>query len=193
MRVSHLGLCLILAACGPSAAIKRPDSQTRSVQTSAMHENISGLGRNGDWLVVRGYKVADELVVSVTNTPISHAAILDLDHDRVIESNAKGVHANPLRDFLDKVHRVILIRPVWAEGGAGETAVSRARKLIGKKYDFTGLVGVDNPERYYCSELAIRIYKEFQTKEHQVPLIIEPGHLYLWGTILYDSRPRHWK
>lgn len=41
--------------------------------------------------------------------------------------------------------------------------------------------------------LAVRVYKDFQKKEHQIPLIVEPGHLYLWGTILYDSRPRHWK
>lgn len=97
----------------------------------------------------------------------------------------------PLRDFVDKAHRLLLIRPIWAEKpGAGDEAVKIARKLVGMPYDFLGTVGLDNPHAYYCSELAVAVYKKYITKEDKLPKVIEPGQMYLWGTILYDSRPR---
>ena len=42
------------------------------------------LGRDGDWLVIRGYHASDNLVSSLTNLPFSHAAVLDTDRDEVI-------------------------------------------------------------------------------------------------------------
>ena len=39
--------------------------------------------------------------------------------------------------------------------------------------------------------LAIFIYKRYQNASDQIPKIIEPGQMYLWGQVLYDSRPRN--
>lgn len=63
--------------------------------------------------------------------------------------------------------------------------------FIGKKYDFLGTIGFNNPEHYYCSELAVEIYKPWHTSADRLPDVIKPGELYLWGKILYDSLPRH--
>jgi len=192
MREYILALVLLsLVGCAPPAARLKPDKVIWKQQNQKMLESIESLGQNGDWLVIRGYKTADDFISNVTNAPGSHAAVLDLENRNVIESDATGVHVTKLEKFIQKAHRLILIRPIWAELGA-EKAINKARGLIGKKYDYSGLVGMDNPERYYCSELALKIYRDFQRKEHQIPMVIEPAHLYLWGTILYDSRPRHW-
>jgi hypothetical protein len=47
-----------------------------------------------------------------------------------------------------------------------------------------------NPGRYYCTELAVDIYKPWHGPEDHLPRLIEPGQLYLWGRILYDSLER---
>ena len=84
----------------------------------------------------------------------------------------------------------MVIRPKWARGDNGHRALEIARTKVGGKYDFTGTIGLDIPERYYCSELAVEIYKTWQRPEDHLPNIIEPGQLYLWGRVLYDSFER---
>ena len=186
-------LALQLLGCSSSVVHPPGSKALRQAQSLKIIKKIKSLGHNGDWLVTRGYKAGDKLVTGVTNAPISHVAVLDLDKDQVIEAESKGVHATNLMKFVNKSHRVILIRPVWSVGDAGEAASAKARKLVGKKYDFLGTVGLNIPGAYYCSELAMYVYRKYQSKSDLLPKVIEPGHMYLWGTILFDSRPRHWK
>lgn len=188
-----LGALLVsCAACAHPAASLKPAMELRMSQNVRMQEAVLSQGRNADWLLVRGYKPTDDLVAGLVNAPISHVGVLDLERRQVIEADATGVHATALEEFLDRSHRLILVRPLWSDVGR-ERALEKARGLIGRPYDFLGLAGVDVPERYYCSELAIWVYGEFQRKYHEIPRVIEPANLYLWGTVLYDSRPRHWE
>jgi hypothetical protein len=169
-----------------------PAEDERTAQNQNMVESITGTGQAGDWLVSRGYKFTDQLVATATNTPISHVGVYDKERNLVIEADgAGGVHEKPLADFVNKSHRVILIRPMWAKGQAPQQAIEAARKLVGKKYDFLGTVGLNVSERFYCSELAVYIYKPFMSGKEKLPLTMEPGQLYLWGSVLWDSRPRH--
>jgi hypothetical protein len=178
--------------CVHPAATLKPAADLRASQSVRIIEAVTSLGRDGDWLVVRGYKATDDLIAGVVNAPISHVGVLDLGRREVIEADSSGVHATPLAAFVDHSHRLILVRPIWSDEGR-EAALARARGLVGKAYDFSGLVGLDAPERYYCSELAMRVYADFQREQHDIPRVIEPGFLYLWGSILFDSRPRHWE
>ncbi len=206
IRIHHTGFCKLrplpaslmaivsLLACHGCLAPKPvhpPAADLRARQTDAMLEKVIQLGRNGDWLVIRGYHSTDQLVAAATRTPLSHVAVLDMEKRQVIEAEGKGVHTTPLRAFVDKAHRLLLIRPIWAQKpGAGQEAVAVARKLVGMPYDFLGTVGLDHPHSYYCSELAVKVYKNFITEDDKLPNVMEPGQMYLWGTILYDSRPR---
>lgn len=195
MRLSGPLLVTLLIACAscaaPAAGLKSaPD--LRIAQNGRMLRAVESLGRDGDWLVIRGYKPTDDMIAALVNAPISHVGILDFERRQVIEADATGIHATVLEEFVDHSHRLILVRPIWSDLGR-ERALEKARGLIGRSYDFLGLVGADVPNRYYCSELAIRAYAEFQRPYHEVPRVIEPAHLYLWGTVLYDSRPRHWE
>ncbi len=183
---------LFLQACLPPATIKPPDDAMRARQDTYILERLHALGQNGDWLVSRGYHGTDQLVVTATATPLSHVAVLDLNGQQVIEAESQGVHTTPLVNFVHKSHRILLIRPVWATGDRGDEATSHALRLVGKSYDYLGTVGLNNPNRFYCSELAMHIYHVYQKHGDAIPPIIEPGQMYLWGEVLFDSRPRHW-
>ncbi len=167
-----------------------PDEPLRSEQTEAWYRSVGEVARNGDWLVLRGYHQTDNLVATATNQPFSHVAILDVEHDRVVEAMAEGVRFMDLRDRLHESHHVMVMRPRWSTPVNAEAAIAEARSAVGTPYDMFGTVGVGSGERFYCSELAIHIYRGFFTGDEQLSGVIEPGHMYLWGEILYDSRPR---
>ncbi len=95
-----------------------------------------------------------------------------------------------LEEFVDNAHRVLLIRPKWWTEATGLEAVAQARGALGRKYDFLGTVGLPSKKRFYCSELATWAYTEHHGENEHLPKIIEPGQLYLWGEILFDSGSR---
>ncbi|MEW6330138.1 MAG: YiiX/YebB-like N1pC/P60 family cysteine hydrolase [Pseudomonadota bacterium] len=150
-------------------------------------EALTSLGRNGDWLVIRGYHASDNAVSVLTNTPWSHAAVLDMDNRQVIEAESQGVHVSPLSGFVAKSHRLLLIRPNWSTEKSSFQALGEARSLVGKGYDFMGLAGVNVPDRYYCSELAVAVYKSYIPEDERIPRPVTPAQLHHWGRILYDS------
>ena len=165
-----------------------PQPQAEQAETSARWiEEIHKVVQTGDWLVVRAYSPADDAVVLATNIPLSHAAVYNAEKDQVIEARWLGVSARSLTEFIDHSHRVLVIRPKWHTEETAKTAIDFAKSLIGSEYDFGGLVGVGTDQRYYCSELAVQIYRESFNPEEHVPRVVEPGQLYLWGQVLYDS------
>jgi hypothetical protein len=178
---------LVLAGCATPAVVNPPVLDVKSVRDAEMLSEIRSVGRNADWLVIRGYHATDNLVSVVTDTPWTHAAVLDLENDQVIEAEGKGVHTSPLPEFVARSHRLLVVRPAWASGNASTDALNKARTFVGKGYDFLGLVGLNVPERYYCSELAIAAYKGHIPHAEHIPHPVAPSQLHYWGKILYDS------
>jgi uncharacterized protein YycO len=166
----------------------------RQVNTASNTEKIAAikkLAKHGDWFAVRGTHETDNLVSTLTNMPLSHAAIYDAENSGVIEADGTGIHTNTIETFVAKSRRILIIRPIWATSEqATKDAVIRAREAVGKKYDYLGLIGLNVKDRYYCTELAVSAYqpKEHSTK-NPIPPVIAPGQLYHWGTIIYDSGP----
>lgn len=188
MRTAVYGLiALVLAGCATPPIVYPPGAELKSARDAEMLGVVRQLGRNGDWLVIRGYHATDHLVSVATNTPWSHAAVLDADNDQVIEAEAQGVHLSPLPEFVAKSHRLLLVRPSWAVGKAPDEALGKARAFVGKGYDFLGLAGVNVPERFYCSELAVAVYQSHIPAGMRIPRPVEPAQLHYWGRILYDS------
>ena len=182
-----LSLC---AGCGPTIILKKPSAAERATLNPEWIAQIQTVARSGDWLVVRGYKAPDNLVVAATNIPLSHAAIYDADGGQVIEAIGEGVILTPLSDFVDSIHRVLVIRPKWWTPDRGMRAVEFAQSVVGKKYDFMGTVGGSVDDRYYCSELCVQAYRKHHESRDHLPRVMEPGQMYLWGKILYDSGTR---
>ncbi len=186
--LAPLLLTLLASACSTPIVVHPPaDRQER--EALALRE-VTRLGQAGDWLVMRGYHATDNLVSALTAEPFSHVAVLDLERGQVIEAEGKGLHTAPLADFLHRSHRVILMRPMWATTAERQrAAVEKARSLVGRPYDFTGLVGLNVADRYYCSELAVAAYAPHASRKDHLPLVIPPGDMHFWATILWDSGP----
>ncbi len=114
-----------------------------------------------------------------------------MDRDEVVEAIGAGVQILSLKERLHESHHVMVMRPRWWQEDRAATAIKEARARVGGSYDFLGTVGVGASERFYCSELALHIYRPFFTGDERFPGVLEPGHMYLWGAIVFDSRPRN--
>lgn len=182
-------LSMITACLARPNVVKIDNNHFRHLNQKIKY-NILKVAKTGDWLVIRGYHATDDLVAHATGIPISHAGVLDLQNQTVIEAEGNGVHSTKLDQFVDKSFRLLVIRPRWRTQKNAKFALSEARQLIGKKYDYLGTIGFSHPDKYYCSELVIYIYKKWFKKKEKFPAIIKPGELYLFGQILYDSLPR---
>ncbi len=190
MRTTYLSICallLVLSGCAVQSVVPRIDANIAEERNARVVKELQALGHNGDWLVARGYHATDNIVSTLTNMPFSHAAVLDLDANQVIEAESSGVHTTPLAAFVAKSQRIMLVRSVWAHGDSADGAVKKARSLLGRPYDFLGLVGVNIPNEYYCSELAVEIYRSSIRSTDIIPRPVAPGQLHYWGTILFDS------
>ena len=185
-RASLLVVSLSLA-CSRPVVVHPP--RNREAREAVMLAHLHAKGQPGDWLVVRGYHATDHLVSTLTNSPFSHAAVLDPEKDQVIEAEGVGLHTTPTADFVKKAQRLMLVRAQWATTPERQgAAVEKARSLVGRPYDFTGLVGLNLPNRYYCSELAVAVYAPHvsRTRDH-LPPVVPPDQLHYWGTVIWDS------
>lgn len=186
-KVVILISALTFSGCATHFYEKPLPAAEKSIWNQTTAQSIRQNARDGDWIVARGYHLTDNSVAVLTNSVFSHAAIVDLSHDQVIEAESSGVHTTPLNLFVGRLHRVVLVRPVWSTKQTGQQALNTATSWIGKPYDFSGLVGLGTPERFYCSELALKAYQPFIRSEDIIPAVIEPAQLLYYGQILFDT------
>lgn len=180
----------LLAGCLARPTV-RPQAPERHREQSALIEReVIATARTGDWLVTRGYHATDALVAHATGMPLSHAAVYNAEVREVVEAEGEGVHRRALAGFIDRAERVLVIRPRWRREDNAAQVWSRAEALVGKGYDFLGVAGVNDPGRYYCSELAVVVYRPWYSGRERFPRVIKPGELYLYGQVLYDSLER---
>ena len=149
-------------------------------------------GGSGMWLVIRSYTNAGNFFAITTNSRFSHAAVLDLDNGKVIESAFGGVVESPLEKLIQNSHRLALVEPKGWTPEKGVEAVAKARSLIGKKFDFCGLIGFPNPNRWYCSEIPLKVWN-YPTDRFGPWNVIHPRRLTKIGTVLFDSGTRDGK
>jgi hypothetical protein len=180
---------VLLSGCATRVVEVPPAAEAKAARDAITLTEVKALGRSGDWLVIRGYHATDNLVATLTNKPFSHAAVLDIERGQAIEAEARGVHTSTLAEFVEKSHRLLLVRPLWADAASAPAAVEKARSLVGRQYDFLGLIGFNVPDSYYCSELALEVYRPYIRASHVIPRPIEPGQLHHYGRILFDSGP----
>jgi uncharacterized protein YycO len=140
--------------------------------------------------VIRGYHGTDLLVSNVTGMPLSHVAIFERETRRTVEADGTGVHESDLGSLVGRAHRVLVIRPRWRTADNAAAAWREAQAHVGQRYDFLGTVGLGDAERYYCSELAVGVYRDWFTGRERFPKVIRPGEMYLYGAVLYDSLDR---
>jgi hypothetical protein len=174
--------CAVEMVADPGRTLTAPEDEA-AVRAALSH---------GDWLLARGVHPMDNVVVSVTNMALSHAAIYDAQYGQVVEVDGSGVHTRSLADFLAQSQRVMVMTPIWANDQTRGPAVERARSWLGHGYNYTGLVGINMPDRLYCTQLALDAYKpaiEADPPLNPLPPVLSPGQMYHWARIIYDSGP----
>jgi uncharacterized protein YycO len=181
-----LAILLSTACAGATKSVVSPDEALEGSGAAKIRVQL----QHGDWLVIRGFTPANNMVATVTNMPLSHAAIYDQENDQVVEADGDGVHLTPLTKFVETAQRLLIIRPIWAGPETSRGAVNRAKSWLGAGYNFTGLVGLNMPKRYYCTQLVFKAYEPYiTTLPNPVPHIIAPGQMYHWGRIIFDTGP----
>lgn len=188
--VPFLFVLFLLPGCLARPLVKKTDDARHRAENKVIERQVIQKARTGDWLVTRGYHATDNLVANVTGIPISHVVVFNAEKRQVIEAEGTGVHLTDLQSFVDKSYRLLIIRPRWQDDENGPLAWKKALKLVGKNYDFLGTIGFNYPKRFYCSELAVSIYKPWFNGKEKFPRVIKPGEMYLYGRVLYDSLPR---
>lgn len=190
--------CLLIGAslvvfcwqgCAGTQALKRRTGPEYKAETHSWIQATQRLGANGMWLITRGYHAGDDVVAVSTNSALSHAAILDLDRHAVIEAIGGGVVVTGLTKFLREAHRVVLVRPKGWNVTKGAKAVTKARSQVGKGYDFLGIVGMPDKNRWYCSELAAWSIG-LQVNQLGPVHVLHPRNMSKLGEVLFDSGQR---
>jgi cell wall-associated NlpC family hydrolase len=167
----------------------RQHGATAEAETQAWLEAIRARARDGDWIAIRGYHPSDHLVATTTLRKLSHAAILDITQDEVIEAVAPRVRVVSLTEFVTHSHRLEIIRPAGATPAAGQRAVVQARAKIGTPYDFLGTIGLPSEKRAYCSELCAWAWNiEVDRKGPQK--VLHPSDMAHYGSRVYTAGPR---
>ncbi len=161
-------------------------------EVQAWQRVIEQRGGDGMWLVNRGYRTGDNIVAITTCASLTHVGVLDATNGVVIESLWNGNVTNSLSHFLGMSHRVVLVEPEGWTSETGREALVKAHGELGKKYDFSGLIGLPSNDRWYCSELASWCWGR-EANQFGPWNVIHPRRLPKIGKVLFDSGPRDGK
>jgi protein tyrosine phosphatase (PTP) superfamily phosphohydrolase (DUF442 family) len=183
--------CLLALALAdlPGVPVRVPVGPAAEAETDQWMRVVSEKGDHGGWLVVRGTHVGDQTVAALTLGTLSHAVVLDKERMEVIEAVATGVKVTPLRALLAQAHRMQLVRPPGWTPESGKAAVERARSRVGRKYDWLGLVALQDGNRFYCTELAVDAY-DGRARGWQINPVVFPSDIARIGALVFDSGPR---
>jgi uncharacterized protein YycO len=182
----------ILSACSAkSPLIHRPDDARVDQAITAMWTaEIRRTARDGDWLLTRAYYMTSDLIVLATRgEALSHGSIYDASRGTVIESVGSGVREIPLAQLVARNHLLLVVRPSNMTAADGRAAVARARTKIGAPFDATGMLGLDDPDKFYCTEL---VYWASQTaaRTGSHERVVTPSDLMKYGEVIYWSGKR---
>lgn len=187
-----VAVLLVVAGCSQGSLLIKPNKDPRlNTEVTAMWaDDLRIHARNGDWLLTRAYYATSDVIAKAApGEDLSHASMYDADRGMVIESVSSGVREIPVKDFLSRNHFVIVVRPSNMTAAEGTAALARAKSKIGAKFDATGMFGIDNPDRFYCSEL-VYWASETEARSGMSERIVTPSNLMKYGEVVYWSGKR---
>lgn len=185
-----LTLAVAASGCSRSLVVARPEEKKLDDAYSTLftEESLRNV-QDGDIILRRGYAVLSDLITFVTIGPkVSHAGIYDAETGTIIEAVDGGVTERTVPAYVGGSHRVVIVRPRLSRAEK-RAAVVQARAAIGMPFDYSGFVGLDDPSRFYCSELVAWAYHATD-RGFDGGTLIAPGELAAFGEIVYDSGDR---
>lgn len=174
-----------------SLLVSRPTDHGADLAVTALwaHE-IHQVARDGDWILTRSYvAIADVIVLGTRGEDLSHASIYDASRDTVIEAVGSGVREIPLAALLERNHYAIVVRPGRMTAAAQAAALARARAQVGTPFDYAGMIGFDDPDKFYCSELVYWV-SDTAARHGLTKTVTTPAGLMAYGEVLYWSGER---
>lgn len=181
---------LSASGCSHSLVVARPKEKKLDDAYSELftEESLHNV-QDGDIVLRRGYAVLSDIITFVTiGPPVSHAGIYDATTGTIIEAVDGGVTERSVPAYVGGSHRVIIVRPNLSRADK-RAAVVQARAAIGTPFDYSGFVGIDDPSRFYCSELVAWAYHA-KDRGFDGGSLVAPGELAAFGEVVYDSGPR---
>lgn len=198
--MSHLACSLFLVATAALATgctgsrsllVSPPDDARLDRAVTAMWTHqIQGVARDGDWLLTRSYYALGDVIAKLTpGVDLSHASIYDAARDTVIEAVGDGVREIPLSELIARNHYVLVVRPAHMTAAEQRASLERARGQLGAAFDKTGMLGFDDPAKFYCSEL-VWWASEMEQRSGERERIVTPVDLLKYGEVIYWSGER---
>ncbi len=193
-QIAPLSLTLLLAAlaalvsgCAGSLVHKKPQSaDLNNATTELWARDIKRVAQDGDWILTRSYSKTGDAIVGVTRgESFSHAVVYDAERGTVIEAITPVVREIPLEQLLRRNRYAVVVRPVDISDEQRKATVARARSTIGASFDYRGMLGLDDKDRFYCSELAA-----WASQIPDPPTIVTPADLYDRAELIYISGAR---
>ena len=182
----------VFAGCGgKSVLLQRPtDPQADAAVTELWAHDIKRVAQDGDWILSRGYYMSSDAISTLTiGEDISHASIYDAKRGTIIEAVGSGVREISLEKLIHRNAHLVVVRPPGLTAQERARSVERARSRVGTAFDTRGLIGLDDPNKVYCSELVWWASQmEQRTGEHQT--LITPAELMDYGQVVYWSGER---
>ena len=191
MKLAVAAMLLVAACSHPSLFIKpNADAGTNVAVTKLWAADLKTHGRNGDWLLTRAYYASSDVIALGTpGEDLSHASMYDASRGKVIEAVGSGVREMDIEQFLARNHFVIVVRPSNMTAADGDAALARAKTKIGVPFDASGMFGIDNPDRFYCSELVFWA-SQTEARSGRSERIVTPANLMKYGEVVYWSGKR---
>lgn len=182
-----LAAVVTVSACSGSLVHKKPESaKLNAATTDLWAQDIRRVAKSGDWILTRSYSKTGDAIVGVTvGESFSHAVVYDAERGTVIEAINPEVREVPLEQLLKRNRYAVVVRPIDITDAQREATVSRARSAVGASFDYRGMLGIDDKDRFYCSELAA-----WASQIPDQPIIVTPADLYDRAEVVYISGAR---
>lgn len=177
--------------CSRSLVHQRPaDPVIDAAYSARWVDEVEAHAEDGDIVLRRGYAVLSDVITAVTaGADMSHAGIYDARTRTVIEAVDGGVKETNLDEFVGGSHHVMIVRPRGMRWTERRAAVEKARTAIGTPFDYAGFVGLDDPDRFYCSEL-VAWALDARERGLEDSRLIAPGTMVGYGETVWDSGER---
>jgi hypothetical protein len=186
---SLLAIAALFAAsgCAGSLVHKKPESsELNQATTDLWARDIRRVAKSGDWILTRSYsKTGDAIVGFTIGESFSHAVVYDAERGTVIEAITPEVREIPLEQLLRRNRYAVVVRPVDNSEAQRQATVARARSAVGAAFDYRGMFGIDDKDRFYCSELVA-----WASQIPDQPIIVTPADLYDRAEVVYISGAR---
>jgi uncharacterized protein YycO len=182
-----LAILVSVSACAGSLVHKKPESsELNQATTDLWARDIRRVAKSGDWILTRSYSKTGDAIVGVTKgESFSHAVVYDAERGTVIEAITPKVREVPLEQLLKRNRYAVVVRPIDISDEQRQATVARARSAIGASFDYRGMLGIDDKDRFYCSELAA-----WASQIPDQPTIVTPADLYDRAELVYISGAR---